>query len=106
MAHGTEPARLHAALRAELVLDEVGRLLGAGGPDGWLGDRVGGGPPDMRRYATDLRLGQPANRARAAIRKSAYIDLGSIEQLDQTFRVRSAGGRHPSLRCSRCSPAG
>lgn len=87
MTDGSEPSRLHVAVPAQVELDSAGRLLRAGGPDGWLGDRVAGGPPDMRRYATDLRLGPPANRARGAIRKSAYIDLGSVEQRDRALRV-------------------
>jgi hypothetical protein len=87
MAYGAESSRLHATVPAHAELADVGRLLRAGGPGGWLGNRVAGGPPDMRRYATDLRLGRPGNRARAAIRKSAYVDLGSVKQLDQALRV-------------------
>jgi hypothetical protein len=41
----------------------------------------------MRRYATDLRLARPPSGARAAIHKSAYVDLGSVERLEQALRV-------------------
>ena len=87
MVSGSGLTRLRASLRAELELDDVGRLLRSGGPDGWLGVEVAGGPPDMRRYATDLRLRRASDRGRAAIHKSAYVDLGSVEQVGQTLRV-------------------
>ncbi|RPH35273.1 MAG: hypothetical protein EHM90_04575 [Chloroflexi bacterium] len=74
-------------MRAVLEVSEVGRLLEAGGPDGWLGVSISGGPSDMRRYATDLHIGQPAARSRLAIRKSAFVDVGSIKRGEENLRV-------------------
>jgi hypothetical protein len=41
----------------------------------------------MRRYATDLRLGQPTDGARAAVHKSAYVDLGPVSEEEGGMRV-------------------
>jgi hypothetical protein len=87
MANAGGPTRLRATLRTERTPDDIGLLLRAGGPDRWLGELVADGPPDMRRYATDLRLGQPADGPRGAIRKAAYVDLGPVEQAENIVRV-------------------
>ena len=87
MASHNEHSRLHASLRAELDVDNIRRLLRADGPESWLGVSVAGGPSDMRRYATDLQMSRPSDRAPVAIRKAAYVDLGSVESLEQTLRV-------------------
>lgn len=79
--------RLRSSLRTGLDVRVVGPLLGNGGPERWLGISVPGGPPDMRRYATDLRLGQPADGPRRAIHKSAYVDLGSVSEDEAGMRV-------------------
>jgi len=87
LAPANGPTRLRARVRAELELSEVVRLLEPGGPDGWLGVPVSGGPSDMRRYATDLKVGRPAAGSRLAIRKSAFADLGSIFRGEEELRI-------------------
>ena len=87
LAPANGATRLRATVRADFELSEVGRLLEPGGPDGWLGVPVSGGPPDMRRYATDLTVGRSAAGSRLALRKSAFVDVGSIGRGAHGLRV-------------------
>jgi hypothetical protein len=41
----------------------------------------------MRRYATDLRLGPASEGPLGAIRRSAFVDLGSVEFANETLRL-------------------
>ena len=83
----SSPVRLHTTLRTALMVDDVGRMLRTGGPDRWLGDSVAGGPQDMRRYATDLRMSRQPLARRLPLRKSAFVDVGPVERIDESLRV-------------------
>jgi hypothetical protein len=78
--------RLQVSLRTGLEVDDIGRLLDAGGPDAWLGDAISAGPAGRRRYATDLKAGHRIG-TRLTVHKSAYVDIGSLDRTDQTLRA-------------------
>lgn len=79
-------ARLHATVPVHLSIADALRLCGPQAGS-WLGPEVEQAPPGMRRFATDLRLAPDDHALLGSIRKAAYVDVGSPQQMKGDVRT-------------------
>lgn len=53
----------------------------------WLGPDVAAAPAGMQRHVTDLRLRIGDQPGRATFRKAAYVDIGAVRRVGQSYEV-------------------
>ncbi|MDP9467163.1 MAG: hypothetical protein M3P32_00250, partial [Chloroflexota bacterium] len=89
MAGSQPPAERmsHLGVRRQATVDQARLAWAIRAARAWLGPEVEGAPAGMHRHEADLRLRVSDSPSLVAFRKAAYVDIGSVEPLNDGWEV-------------------